>query len=162
MLLKEGQQAPNFVLPSNLNKDISLHDLSGKKVVLYFYPKDSTPGCIIEARDFQSLKNDFKKINTVILGISKNSIKSHNKFAEKECLTFPLLSDETGKTCNEYGVWVEKSMYGKKYMGIARTTFLIDEYGAIAKIWPSVSVTGHAAEVLKFVTNIVNLKFKVY
>ena len=148
-MLKEGQEAPNFVLPTNLNKEISLTDLAGKKVVLYFYPKDSTPGCTLEARDFQSLKNEFEKNNAVILGVSKDSIKSHNKFAEKECLAFPLLSDETGAVCEKYGVWVEKSMYGKKYMGIARTTFLINENGIIAKIWPNVSVNNHAKEVLK-------------
>ena len=151
MLLKEGQKAPDFVLPSNLNKYISLNDLVGRRVILYFYPKDSTHGCTVEAREFQSLKNDFEKNNTVILGVSKDSIKSHNKFAEKECLSFLLLSDETGKVCNEYGVWVEKNMYGKKYMGITRTTFFIDECGNIVKIWSNINVAGHASTVLRFV-----------
>ncbi|MDJ1304736.1 MAG: thioredoxin-dependent thiol peroxidase [Candidatus Midichloria sp.] len=151
-MLKEGQEAVNFSLPSSLGKDISLKDLGGKKVVLYFYPKDNTPGCTLEARDFQALKNEFEKKNTFILGISKDTIKSHNKFAEKECLSFPLLSDENCSTCEAYGVWGEKSMYGKKYMGINRTTFLINEGGFIEKVWQNVSVTGHAANILKHIT----------
>ncbi|WHQ46999.1 MAG: thioredoxin-dependent thiol peroxidase [Candidatus Midichloria sp.] len=150
-MLKEGQKAVNFSLPSNLGKDISLKDLAGKKVVLYFYPKDNTPGCTLEARDFQALKNEFEKNNTLILGISKDTIKSHNKFAEKEYLSFPLLSDENCSTCEAYGVWAEKSMCGKKYMGINRTTFLINEEGFIEKVWENVSVTCHATTILRYI-----------
>jgi len=148
-MLEEGQKAPDFLLPSTANREISLEEFKGKKIVLYFYPKDDTPGCSIEARDFQTLKDEFEKNNTVILGISKDSVNSHNKFIKKKCLSFILLSDELADTCKAYGVFGEKSMYGKKYIGINRTTFLIDENGVIEKIWKNVSVTGHAAEVLK-------------
>ncbi|PIR34759.1 MAG: thioredoxin-dependent thiol peroxidase [Alphaproteobacteria bacterium CG11_big_fil_rev_8_21_14_0_20_44_7] len=146
--LKEGVSAPDFNLPSDGNGKISLKALRGKNVVLYFYPKDDTPGCTIEAKDFRDLNEEFAKANTVIIGISKDSVKSHDKFKDKYCLSFPLASDEDGSICDKYGVWTEKSMFGKKYMGIQRATFLIDSQGKIAKIWPKVSVSGHAAEVL--------------
>jgi len=144
-----GDKAPAFSLPADSGEVISLSGLKGKNVVLYFYPKDDTSGCTIEAKDFRDLSAAFGKANTVVLGVSKDSLKSHCKFRDKYELNFNLLSDEEGKACEAYGTWVEKSMYGKKYMGIQRATFLIDAAGKIAKIWPKVSVTGHAAEVLK-------------
>jgi peroxiredoxin Q/BCP len=128
---------------------VSLAKLKGKNVVLYFYPKDDTPGCTIEAKDFRDLMKDFEKNNTTIIGLSKDDVKSHDKFKEKFCLPFTLASDTDGSTCEAYGVWVEKSMYGKKYMGIERTTFLIDKQGKIAQIWGKVKVEGHAKEVLE-------------
>lgn len=143
-----GAKAPNFSAATDGAGKASLKDFAGKKLVLYFYPKDDTPGCTTEANDFRTLMDDFTKANTVVLGVSKDSVKSHDKFKDKYCLPFGLLSDEDGKICEAYGVWVEKSMYGKKYMGIQRATFLIDEAGKIAAVWPKVSVTGHAKEVL--------------
>jgi peroxiredoxin Q/BCP len=127
-------------------------DLSGKNIVLYFYPKDDTPGCTIEAKDFRDLMGDFEKANAVVIGVSKDSVKSHDKFKEKYCLPFPLGSDEDGGVCAAYGVWVEKSMYGKKYMGIERSTFLIDGNGIITQIWRKVSADGHAKAVLDTLT----------
>ena len=150
-MLKEGHHAPNFTLPSNRGVDIALESLRDKKIILYFYPKDSTPGCTVEARDFETLKKDFQLCNTVVIGVSKDSISSHNRFATKENLSFDLLADESKEVCQKYGVWVEKSRYGKKYMGVNRTTFFIDEYGIIKKVWHNVSVAGHAAEVLKHI-----------
>ncbi len=147
--LKTGDKGPEFTLPTNGDGVVSLAKLKGKNVVIYFYPKDDTPGCTIEAKDFRDLMGDFKKSNTEIIGISKDSVKSHDKFKEKFCLPFILASDEDTKVCQEYGVWVEKSMYGKKYMGISRETFLIDAKGKIAHIWDKVKVEGHAAEVLE-------------
>ena len=116
--------------------------------MIYFYPKDDTPGCTLEAKDFRDMMKDFEAANTVIIGVSKDSVKSHDKFKEKYCLPFPLGSDEDGSVCEAYGTWVEKSMYGKKYMGIQRDTFLIDRTGKLAKIWRKVSVDGHAKSVL--------------
>lgn len=147
-MLKVGDKAPAFSLLSDSNEKISLKDFKGKTVVLYFYPKDMTPGCTIESCDFQSNLSKFNKKNAVILGISKDSVKSHQKFKEKEGLKFPLLSDEEGKMCEAYGVWKEKSMYGKKYMGIERTTFVISPAGVIEKIYEKVKVDGHVNEVL--------------
>jgi peroxiredoxin Q/BCP len=147
-MLKVGDKAPAFSLLSDNNEKISLKDLKGKTVVLYFYPKDMTPGCTTESCDFQSNLTKFNKKNVVILGVSKDSVKSHQKFKEKEGLKFPLLSDEDGKMCEAYGVWKEKSMYGKKYMGIERTTFVISPTGVIEKIYEKVKVDGHVAEVL--------------
>lgn len=144
-----GDKAPDFTLPTDSGGTVSLSELKGKNVVLYFYPKDDTPGCTVEAKDFRDNIEAFKKADTVVLGISKDSVKSHDKFKEKHCLPFGLISDETGSMCEDYGVWVEKSMYGKKYMGIERTTFLIDKQGKIAKVWPKVKVEGHVAEVLQ-------------
>jgi thioredoxin-dependent peroxiredoxin len=149
-MLQEGQKAPKFILVSNNSGEVSLESYLGKRVILYFYPKDSTPGCTLEARDFQSLQERFANINTYILGVSKDSVASHEQFASKECLSFPLLADVSGVACEAYGVLGEKSMYGKKYFGINRSTFLIDEKGEIVKIWQNVSAKGHAAEVLKF------------
>jgi len=143
-----GQAAPDFNLPTDSGAKVSLAELKGKKVVLYFYPKDDTPGCTIEAKEFRDNIDAFTAANTVIIGVSKDSVKSHDKFKEKHCLPFALASDEDGDVCERYGVWVEKAMYGKKYMGIQRATFLIDENGKFLKIWAKVSVDGHVDEVL--------------
>lgn len=147
--LEVGDKAPAFELPLSGGKTTSLAALKGKNVVLYFYPKDDTPGCTIEAKEFGDAEKKFTKVNTVVLGVSKDSVKSHDKFKEKYCLPFDLLSDESGKMCEAYGTWVEKSMYGKKYMGIQRDTFLINAEGKIAAIWRKVKPEGHAAEVLE-------------
>jgi peroxiredoxin Q/BCP len=145
-----GDKAPVFSMNTDAGGKVSLKDFLGKKnVVLYFYPKDDTPGCTLEAKDFSELAAGFKKADTVIIGVSKDTVKSHDTFKSKYCLPFTLGSDGDGSVCEAYGVWVEKSMYGKKYMGIQRATFLIDKKGIIAGVWPKVSVTGHAAEVLK-------------
>lgn len=148
--LAVGALAPDFTLPADDGKEVALSSFRGKKkVVLYFYPKDDTPGCTLEAKDFAALAPKFDKAETVILGLSKDSMASHGKFKAKYCLPFSLASDAEGKACEAYGVWVEKNMYGKKYMGIQRATFLIDKAGKIAALWPQVKVEGHAAEVLK-------------
>ena len=148
MKLEVSKSAPTFTLESD-EGEISLVDLTGQNVVLYFYPKDDTPGCTIEAQDFTKKIKEFEKLNCVILGISKDDVKSHCKFVEKYNLAFNLLSDVDGEVCNKYGVIKEKSMFGKKYFGIDRSTFLIDKYGNIAQIWRSVKVNGHVEEVLK-------------
>ena len=147
-MLKEGSKAPDFVLATNNGKKISLASLTGKKVVLYFYPKADTPGCTMEAKDFAANLKNFEKANTVVIGVSRDTAKANSMFAEKYCLPFELGCDEDGKVSDAYGVWVEKSMYGKKYMGIERTTFLIDENGKLVKIWPKVKVEGHVQDVL--------------
>lgn len=149
IVLNEGDKAPAFDMAASEGGRVSLASLSGKNIVLYFYPKDDTPGCTVEAKDFRDMMKDFEAANTVIIGVSKDSVKSHDKFKEKYCLPFPLGSDEDGAVCDAYGVWVEKSMYGKKYMGIQRATFLIDGKGVIRKTWPKVSVDGHAKDVLE-------------
>jgi len=145
--LKPGAKAPSFKLPGDGGSEISLAQFKGQKVVLYFYPKDDTPGCTTESCAFRDNLKEFEKLNTQIIGISKDSPKSHDKFKTKYKLNFPLASDEDGKTCEAYGVWTEKSMYGKKYMGIERSTFLIDEQGKIEHIWRNVKVDGHVDEV---------------
>ncbi len=145
----EGSAAPACSLALTGNKTTDLASYKGKKnVVLYFYPKDDTPGCTTEARDFAELSKQFDKADTVIIGISKDPMKSHDKFKAKYDLPFALAADDSGVT-EAFGAWGEKSMYGKTYMGIVRSTFLINKKGVIAKAWPKVSVTGHAAEVLK-------------
>lgn len=149
-----GQAAPEFSLPASNNETISLQELRGKNVLLYFYPKDMTPGCTTEACDFRDFHPDFAKLDTVVLGISPDDVKSHDKFTAKHELPFPLLADTEHKTAEDYGVWVLKKMYGKEYMGIERTTFLIDKDGKIAKIWPKVKVAGHVQEVLKAIKEI--------
>jgi thioredoxin-dependent peroxiredoxin len=143
-----GDLAPNFTLPIDGGKIVTLSDFTGKKAIVYFYPKDATSGCTQEACAFRDYKLNFDEKNTIIIGISKDSVNSHEKFKEKEGLNFILASDETGEVCEKYGVWVEKSMYGRKYFGIERSTFLIDEGGHITKIWRKVSIPGHVEEVL--------------
>ena len=151
-LLKIGDKAPLLSLPSSLGGEVSLHSLVGQKVILYFYPKDNTPGCTIEAQEFGAQLAVFKKQNTVVLGISKDSIASHCRFSEKYQLKFHLLADEELKACNLYGVWREKSNYGKTYMGIVRSTFMIDEQGFIQYLKYGVSVKGHVEQILNLVT----------
>lgn len=152
--LLENTQAPDFDMPISEFESITLKNLAGKNIVLYFYPKDDTPGCTNEAKDFRDFIEEFDKLNTVIIGVSKDSITSHKKFKEKHCLPFILASDIDGKVCNSYGVWVEKSMYGRKYMGIERSTFLIDKTGLLRKIWYKVSVKGHVKEILNTIKTI--------
>jgi peroxiredoxin Q/BCP len=154
--LSENSPAPDFLLQIDENSNVTLANYKGKNLVLYFYPKDDTPGCTIEAKDFANLSEKFKQANTEILGVSRDNIKSHHKFKEKYCLPFDLGYDQDGDVCTTYGCWVEKSMYGKKYMGIERTTFLIDKMGIIRYIWRKVSVTGHAKEVLSSATGLNN------
>lgn len=144
-----GDRAPEFSLPADGGRSISLSEFKGKSnVVLYFYPKDDTPGCTLEAKDFAANISQFTRRDTAIIGVSKDDVKSHDKFKEKYCLPFPLASDETGKICEAYGVWTQKSMYGKTYMGIERSTFLIDKSGIIRNAWRKVKVEGHTQEVL--------------
>jgi peroxiredoxin Q/BCP len=146
--LKAGDKAPSFSLLDDVGAKVSLNDLKGKKVVLYFYPKDDTSGCTKEACSFRDSVKVFEKHNTVIIGVSKDSVASHQKFKKKYDLPFTLLSDESTEMLSKYGVWKEKSMYGKKYMGIERTTFVIDESGKIMAIFNKVKVDGHTDEVL--------------
>ena len=146
--LKVGDVAPDFTLPTDGGGTFTLSRMRGKKVVLYFYPKDDTTGCTKEACAFRDSDSDFANFGAVIVGVSKDSVASHEKFKKKYSLPFILASDEKGDACERYGVWVEKSMYGRKYMGIERTTFLIDEKGVIKAVWPKVSVTGHIEQVL--------------
>ena len=154
MALKEGDKAPDFKAVSNEGKEVSLKDYKGKnKVVLYFYPKDDTPGCTVEACSFRDNIKKIEKADTVVLGVSPDDTKSHNKFIDKFKLPFILLSDPDKAICNAYGVWVKKSMYGKEYMGVARTTFIIGKDGKIEKIYEKVKPDGHAEEVLEFIKN---------
>lgn len=143
-----GQKAPNFSLPTDDGKAFKLSDCLGQKVVVYFYPKDDTPGCTTEACDFRESIAQFNQLNCKVIGISRDSLKSHAKFKEKYSLNFPLASDEEGTVCQLYGVWIEKSMFGKKYFGINRCTFLIDEQGDIQHVWPKVSVSTHVKDIL--------------
>jgi peroxiredoxin Q/BCP len=147
-MVTQGETAPDFTLPRDGGATVSLSALRPGKVVLYFYPKDDTPGCTLEAQDFTARLADFTAAGTTVIGISKDSVKAHDKFCKKHGLSIILASDEGGTTCEDYGVWLEKSMYGKTYMGIERTTFLIDGEGKIARVWNKVSVKGHADEVL--------------
>jgi peroxiredoxin Q/BCP len=146
--LKIGDQAPDFSLSADGGRTIALQSYAGKKLVLYFYPKDDTSGCTQEAIEFNALRQDFEKAGTAILGVSPDPVKKHDKFKAKYELDFPLLSDEQKEMLQAYGVWVVKSMYGRKYMGVERTTLLIGPDGTIINIWPKVKVPGHAAEVL--------------
>lgn len=148
-MIEENKKAPSFTLIDDNGKKVSLKDYAGKKIVLYFYPKDMTSGCTKEACDFRDSFPDFKKINAVILGVSPDSAVSHKKFKQKYNLPFTLLSDESKKTLQNYGVWKEKSMYGRKYMGVERTTVIIDEKGIVRKIFKKVKVPGHVEEVIK-------------
>lgn len=147
-MLNPGDTAPDFTLPRDGGGTVSLAALAPRKVVLYFYPRDDTPGCTTEALDFTRLADQFDAAGTVVVGISKDSVKAHDRFCARHGLGVILGSDEGGDTCERYGVWGEKSMYGKSFMGIERTTFLIDGTGRIARVWPKVKVDGHAAEVL--------------
>lgn len=156
MSIQVGKIAPSFKATCDDGSIIELSDLRGKNVVLYFYPKDDTPGCTIEAQDFTSNIEKFVALNTVVLGVSRDSIKSHCKFIQKYNLAFNLISDEDGEICAAYGVLKEKSMFGKKSIGIDRSTFVINKKGDIAKVWNSVKVAGHVDEVLEFLTNLEN------
>ncbi len=147
-LINIGDKAPAFDLPADGGGRVKLSTLKGKPVVLYFYPRDDTPGCTTEAIDFSALIGDFDKAGATVIGVSKDSVAKHDKFKEKHELKVILGADEDGKIIESYGAWVEKSMYGKKYMGIDRSTILIDAKGIVRQIWRKVKVKGHAAEVL--------------
>jgi len=153
-ILKEGDAAPDFKLAASAGGVQTLKHYRGNKVVLYFYPKDNTPGCTTEACEFGTQNKKFEKIGALLLGISPDSVESHLKFIKKFQLPFTLLADEGHKVAEAYGVWVEKFMYGRKFMGVQRSTFLIDAKGKILKIWPKVKVKGHAAEVLAAIKNL--------
>ena len=154
-MIKEKNLAPAFKLPSTNKKEFSLKDSLGNFVVLYFYPKDDTPGCTIETNDFNKLLPKFKKLNCEILGISKDNLKSHDKFRDKYQIKFNLLADEEIKVLKKYKVWAKKKFMGREFMGIVRTTFLIDKKGKIIKIWNNVKVKDHAKEVLETLQKIV-------
>jgi peroxiredoxin Q/BCP len=143
-LVNEEEEAPDFTLQADDEREVSLSDYRGKRIVLYFYPKDGTPGCTREATEFRDLMKEFEKEDIVILGVSKDSVKSHQKFKQKHDLPFTLLSDPEGKVLDLYGVWKKKSLYGRTFMGTERTTFLIDEKGVITKIYRKVKAKGHA------------------
>lgn len=146
--LQIGDKAPDFTLPTDGNGTLTLSDLQGEKVVLYFYPKDDTPGCTTESCSFNDNLTALNKLNATVIGVSKCSVAKHDKFKAKYGLNFPLASDEESDVCEQYGVWTEKNMYGKKYMGIERSTFLIDENGNIEQIWRKVKVKDHVEAVL--------------
>ncbi len=146
--LQPGDKAPDFTLPSDEGGDVRLSELRGHAVVLYFYPKDDTSGCTSEAKAFTEAQAEFDAIGAVVVGVSKDSVKSHAKFRQKYGLSVRLGADVDGEVVQGYGVWVEKSMYGRKYMGIERATFLIDQDGAIRQVWRKVSVSGHVESVL--------------
>lgn len=148
-MLEVGKKAPAFSLPAASGKKVALKDFAGKRVVLYFYPKDNTPGCTTEALAFRDASAKLKKAGAVVLGVSKDSIESHCKFIDKHGLNFDLLSDPEGTVIERYGAWGEKNMYGKKMMGIIRTTVVIDEQGVVRKIFPKVRVNGHVDQVLE-------------
>ena len=147
-MLSEGDVVPDVELVGLEGKPVSPADFRGQKLVLYFYPKDDTSGCTREAQDFTALAEEFEKEGTWILGVSKDDAKKHRKFIDKYELTVPLATDADGSVCEAFGTWIEKSMYGRKYMGIDRATFLIDRDGKIARVWRKVKVPGHAQEVL--------------
>ena len=153
-MIKENTKAPVFNLPSTNTKNYSLKDSLGNYVIIYFYPKDNTPGCTLETNDFNKLLPKFKKLNCEILGISKDNLKSHNKFRDKYKIKFDLLADEEIKVLKKYKVWAKKKFMGREFMGIVRTTFLIDKKGKIIKIWSNVKVKDHAKEVLETLQNI--------
>ena len=147
MAIAEGDKAPDFTLPTDGGGSITLSALKGEWVVLYFYPRDDTPGCTKEACGFNDALPQLEKLNAKVIGVSRDSVAKHDKFKAKYGLSFPLGADEDGSVCEAYGVWVEKTMYGKKSMGIERSTFLIDPEGTIAKVWRKVKVPGHVEEV---------------
>jgi peroxiredoxin Q/BCP len=152
-MINEGKKAPAFKLKDQYGKTVSLNDYNGQNVVLYFYPKDDTSGCTKEACSFRDEFPAFNKLNAVILGVSPDTVSSHKKFADKYNLPFTLLADEEKEVVQKYGVWKEKSMYGRKYMGVERTTFVIDGQGIIKKIFPKVKVDGHTSEVAEALKN---------
>lgn len=147
-MLDVNDMAPDFTLPRDGGSTMSLADFKGKALVLFFYPKDDTSGCTKESIGFSGALQDFAAAGAAVVGVSKDSVKSHDKFVNKHSLTVPLLSDEDSTMCEDYGVWAEKSMYGKSYMGIERSTFLIDGEGRVARVWRKVKVPGHVEEVL--------------
>jgi peroxiredoxin Q/BCP len=149
-MVKEGDKAPSFNMPTNTGEEVSLSKLKGQKIVLYFYPRDDTPGCTKEACGFRDDLLKYKKAGAVVIGVSKDSVESHQKFIDKYDLNFILATDD-GNVCEKYDAWLLKNMYGKKYFGIGRSTFLIDTSGKINKIWQKVKVDGHVEEVLKAV-----------
>jgi peroxiredoxin Q/BCP len=152
--MNNKSKAPSFLALVDENKELSLANFKGSYLVIYFYPKDKTSGCTIESQDFRDFKNKFAKKNCKIVGVSRDSIKSHKSFTEKESLNFPLLSDPDETMCNAYGVMKEKSMYGRKYMGIERSTFLIGPDGSLIKEWRGVKVAGHVEEVYNFLSEL--------
>lgn len=147
-MLSEGDTAPDVVLDTSEGRSVRLSSLTGQTIVLYFYPRDDTPGCTQEAKDFTNLMAEFADAGARVIGVSKDSVASHTKFADKHAIPYALASDGSGRICEAFGTWVEKSMYGRKYMGIDRATFLIDEAGRVVRIWRKVKVPGHVAEVL--------------
>jgi peroxiredoxin Q/BCP len=153
-MLEVSKTAPDFTLPQTDGPDVTLSALQAKAVVLYFYPRDDTPGCTKEAIAFSGHLQEFADAGALVFGVSKDSVAKHGKFTAKHALTVPLLSDEHGTVCEDYGVWKEKNMYGKTYFGIERTTVLIDAAGQIAEIWPKVKVPGHAEAVLDAVKSL--------
>ena len=154
-MIKENTKAPLFNLPSTNNNNYSLKDSLGNYVIIYFYPKDDTPGCTLETNDFNRLLPKFKKLNCEILGVSKDNLKSHDKFKHKYKIKFDLLADEELKVLKKYKVWGKKKFMGREFMGIIRSTYLIDKNGKILKVWDNVKVKDHAKEVLKTLQNIV-------
>ncbi len=148
MSVSIGDKAPDFTVPTDGNGTLTLSQLKGKPVVLYFYPKDDTSGCTAEACGFRDALPDYSATGATVIGVSKDSVASHDRFKKKYCLPFTLASYATGEVCEKYGVWVEKSMYGRKYMGIDRSTFLIDKDGVVRGVWRKVKIGGHVAEVL--------------
>jgi peroxiredoxin Q/BCP len=147
-MIKEGQKAPAFKLPSTEGEDVSLKDLAGKTVVLYFYPRDMTPGCTTEACDFRDSKKALEKKGAVVYGVSRDSLETHGKFIDKYDLNFPLLTDKKGEVMEKYGAWGDKTMYGKKVTGVIRTTVVIGPDGKVKKVFPNVKVKGHVEKVL--------------
>lgn len=148
MALTPGDTAPDFTLPLGDGGTVSRASLAGRPAVIYFYPKDDTAGCTVEAKDFSALAADFAAAGIALIGVSPDSVASHAKFAKKHALTVPLAADPSTEMLAAYGVWTEKSMYGRKYMGVERSTVLLDADGRVARVWPKVKVAGHAAEVL--------------
>ncbi len=146
-----GDTAPEFALPRDGGDTLSLSDMAGRAVVLYFYPRDDTPGCTTEARDFTAMADEFATAGATVVGVSKDTVAKHEKFRDKHGLGIALISDAQGDLCERYGTWVEKNMYGKKSFGVERATFLIDAHGKIAQVWSKVKVPGHAASVLQAV-----------
>ncbi len=148
-MTEEGNAVPDFNMPTDTAGDVSSNSLKGEKYVIYFYPKDDTPGCTTEAKGFSELASGFNELEVKIIGVSKDTLAKHGKFRAKHELSVLLASDEDGQVCEAFGVWVEKNMYGRKYMGIERATFLIDESGTVRKIWRKVKVKGHVEAVLE-------------